>query len=273
MRQLTLLLIAMVVMLSCNSKSGEPVHATDFGASSEQMMLEEDLEVAQNEPLAIERKLIKNGSIAIEVRDIKTEKIKVDSLVRRFQAYVDKETTNRYGNKTMLMITIRIPSHHFEKFIAGIENGENKITSKEIKTEDVTEEFIDLELRLLNKRKFMTRYQELLQSAKSIKEMLDIQEKIRALEEEIESTAGRLKYLTHQVSYSTLEVRIEHENEFKYIPEKRENAGEKLKQSLIGGWFVFVDFLYILLYNWVFIILIVAGLYGYLKYRQRKKSK
>jgi hypothetical protein len=268
MKRIAYLLITTVFLISCQSKSSETLYAAaDFAESTDAIANEENL------PVASERKLIKNGTISLEVKDIKTEKIKVDSLIKKYKAYFDKETTNRYDNSTILTLKIRIPSQDFEKFIVGIEKGGNKITNKEISTEDVTEEYIDLETRLLNKRKFMNRYQELLKSAKNIKEMLEIQEKIRSLEEEIESATGRLKYISNQVSYSTLELRLEQENDFKYVIEKRDSVYEKLKQSIIGGWFVFVDFLYILLYNWVFIIFIAIGIYMFRKYRKKRKEK
>lgn len=268
MKRIAYLLITTIFLISCQSKSSESLYAAaDFAESTDEIINEENL------PVTSERKLIKNGTISLEVRDIKTEKIKVDSLIKKYKAYFDKETTNRYDNSTILTLKIRIPSQNFEKFIVGIEKGGNKITNKEISTEDVTEEYIDLETRLLNKRKFMSRYQELLKSARNIKEMLEIQEKIRSLEEEIESATGRLKYISNQVSYSTLELRLEQENDFKYVIEKRDNVYEKLKQSIIGGWFVFVDFLYILLYNWVFIIFISIGIYLFRKYRKKRKEK
>ena len=268
MKRIAYLLITTVLLISCNTKSSESLYAaTDYVDSADEIAKEENL------PVTSERKLIKNGTISLEVKDIKTEKIKVDSLIKKYKAYFDKETTYRYDNSTILTLKIRIPSQDFEKFIVGIEKGGNKITNKEISTEDVTEEYIDLETRLLNKRKFMSRYQELLKSARNIKEMLEIQEKIRSLEEEIESATGRLKYISNQVSYSTLELRLEQENDFKYVIEKRDNVYEKLKQSIIGGWFVFVDFLYILLYNWVFIIFISIGIYLFRKYRIKRKEK
>lgn len=269
MKKLIFLLIITAFLVSCNNpKAAEEAYSTDFSETTDQKVT-----ANENLPVITERKLIKNGSISIEVKEIKAEKIKIDLLLKKYRAYFDSEIANSFENMTVLSLTIRIPSQNFEKFISEIEDGGNKIRKKEISTEDVTEEYIDLETRLQNKRKFMTRYQELLKSAKSIKEILEIQEKIRSLEEEIESATGRLKYLSNQVNYSTLQLSIEQENEFKYIPEKRHNAIEKLKQSIIGGWFVFIDFLYILLYNWVFIILISIGIYLFRKFRKKRKEK
>ncbi|NJK85980.1 MAG: DUF4349 domain-containing protein [Bacteroidales bacterium] len=43
---------------------------------------------------------------------------------------------------------------------------------------------------------------------KSISEILEIEEKIRGIEEEIESSQGRLNYLNSQVDFSTLDLNI-----------------------------------------------------------------
>ncbi|HNX89701.1 MAG TPA: DUF4349 domain-containing protein, partial [Paludibacteraceae bacterium] len=116
-------------------------------------------------------------------------------------------------------------------------------------------------------------YQELLRNAKNIKEILDIEEKIRVLEEEIESTTGRLKYLNDQVNYSTLELNISQKKAFKYTPPFRQNFFEKLKQSLSRGWYGFVDFFFFLLSNWAILILLSVLIWLWMKYRKRRKSR
>ncbi len=278
MKKIILYFAVVFLFLSCASKSSELSYSGTDASAKYDMAAEEaistDEKSVESEDLskAIEKKIIKNGTLTVEVKNIKTEKIRIDSLVAKFGAYYDKETLNNDNYSTSFNLTIRIPANKFEMFISQVEKGNNEVKYKEIDAQDVTETFIDLETRLTNKRKYMERYQELLKSAKSVKEILEIQEKIRTLEEEIESTTGRLKYLTNQVNLSTIELNITQQNDFKYKPEKRQKASEKLKQSFVGGWFVFVDFLYILLYNWVFLILFGTGIYFWIKFRRKRKA-
>src|SRR5699024_12383858 len=110
--------------------------------------------------------------------------------------------------------------------------GTGELQYKEIDARDVNDQFIDLETRLENKRSYLKRYKDLLSKAKSVKEILEIEESIRKIEEEVESTVGRLKYLSDQVDYSSLELRIAEEKEFKYKPEKQDSFFERFKQSL-----------------------------------------
>jgi len=274
MKQLIKLILISFLVISCAPKAAEEATTVtemsaltlEKGDATKNLQKVGDKEV-------VKKKIIKDGRLGIKVNDLKKAKAKVDTLVLNVGGYYDKETYSNNDYETAYDLKIRIPSEKLDVFIAKIEKGENDVTYKEIDARDVTEEFIDLETRLTNKHKYLTQYQELLKSAKSIKEILDIQEKIRGLEEEIESTTGRLKYLNDLVNYSTLELNISQKKDFKYTPEHRGNFFEKLKQSLSSGWYGFVDFFFFLLSNWAIVIMICVLVYFWVKHRRKRKNK
>ncbi len=275
MKLLFKLFIIVFLITSCNPKAAESA-STDFEASTlpnlEVSETSQDLDKIEKTEV-IKKKIIKDGRLGIDVKDLQKTKSGIDTLVRNIGGYYDKENLINNDYVTEYDLKIRIPADKFEILISKIEKGENIVSYKEIDARDVTDQFIDLETRLTNKQKYMTRYQELLKSAKSIKDILDLQEKIRVLEEEIESTTGRLKYMNDLVNYSTLELNISQKKDFKYTPEQRGNTVEKVKQSIIGGWYAFVDFLLFLLYNWAFLIIIAVAVYFWIKYRRKRKHK
>lgn len=283
MKQTIFFILFVFFAFSCSSKSIQE-YSVAAESEDEYVVLNEDIEDIVDESVspppppaelkqqAYDKKIIKNGELNINVKSLKAEKRNVDSLVKVCNAYYDNERLSNNDSQTDLYLTIRIPSAKFEFFIESLEKGDNEISYKVIDAQDVTEKFVDLETRLANKRKYMTRYQELLTSAKSVKDVLEIQEKIRALEEEIESVTGRLKYLSHQVSLSTLLLQLSEKKDFKYTPEKRAKVVEKLKQSFAGGWHMFTDFLFILLYNWVFLIVISGGVYLWIRKRRKRNA-
>lgn len=49
--------------------------------------------------------------------------------------------------------TIRVPADQFDALIASIEKLADKVENKGINTQDVTEEFIDVEARIENKKR------------------------------------------------------------------------------------------------------------------------
>ena len=183
----------------------------------------------------VKKRIIKDGRLGIQVNEIEIAKTRIDTLVKKFSGYYSNESFNNSDWESSYVLKIRIPSARFESFLKDLESGDGEIQHKTIDARDVTDQFIDLETRLESKKAYLKRYTELLKRAQTIKEILQIEEKIRGLQEEIESTLGRLKYLGDLVDYSTLDLTITEKKDFQYDPVQRDKFTEKFKQSLSKG--------------------------------------
>jgi hypothetical protein len=221
----------------------------------------------------IKKKIIKDGRLAILVSELEKTKSRIDILVKNSGGYYANESFNNSDWESSFNLKIRVPFTNFEKLINDIETGDGEIQYKEIEARDVTDQFIDLETRLENKRNYLIRYNDLLKQAKNVNEILEIEEKIRGLEEEIESTTGRLKYLSDLVDYSTLDLTISKKKEFKYNPVNRDKFSERIKLSLSKGWYGFVDFLLFVIKIWPFWILVTLSFYFWRKLKKRRNKK
>ena len=208
--------------------------------------------------------------MGLKVTDLEKTKTRIDTLVRSFGGYYANENFSNTDWESSFNLKIRLPFSNFEKFIAVIESGIGEVQYKGIDARDVTDQFIDLETRLENKRNYLARYNDLLKQAKSVKEILEIEEKIRVLEEEIDSVTGRLKYLNDLVDYSTLDLTITKRKEFKYNPADRDRFTERLKQSLSKGWFGFVDFALFLIRIWPVWIIVVLLIFSWRRYKKTR---
>jgi hypothetical protein len=217
------------------------------------------------------KKVIKSGSIGLNVDDLESARLQIDSIVNYFGGYYANESFNDFDHQSMYQLTARVPSGSFESFIEGIETAGFRITDKNISARDVTEEYIDLEMRLANRRRYLERYNELLRQASTIKDIIDIEENTRKLEEEIESAEGRLKYLTGQIDYSTLYVTLTQEKEFRFRPGRRGGFFERLKQSLSGGWYGLIDFSLFIVRLWPFWIILILAVALLRRFTRRRK--
>lgn len=274
---LSIILVALLI-ISCQQKKSD--NLADMTMAEETVLADQQTQI-DSSPLIDEienqevtkKKIIKDGRLGVRVTDLENTKSRIDTLIIRHGGYYANESLNNSDWETSYNLKIRIPSENFMKFISDIEAGDGEILYKEIDARDVTDQFIDLETRLENKRNYLKRYNDLLVKANSIKEILEIEEMIRALEEEIESTTGRLKYLSDLVDYSTLDLTISKQRNFKYNPAKRDKFTEKLKQSLSKGWFGFVDFFLFIINIWPLWIIILFIFYLWKKFKMRRKKK
>jgi len=220
----------------------------------------------------IEKKTIKDGRIGIEVFDLEATKIKIDTLVKINGGYYANDRFDDSKYESTFSLKIRIPSSKFENFISELGSYKGIVKYKEINARDVTSEFIDLESRLSNKRKYLKKYGELLKKANTVKDILLIENEVRQLEEEIESTVGRLKYLNDLVGYSTLDLILTKKKDFKYDPEGQDSFIERLKQSFSNGWNSFVNFILLLFRLWP-VWLILPVLISFIRKYRRKIKK
>ena len=277
MRKFIFFLIAPFLIYSCEpGKKGE--NRLQSPANHQENMSE--MQVRTSEPVnkpfpdtekGRSQKIIKDGNMKIRVEDINSSEILVDSMIRDHDGYVSSERFENVEKYRRYYLVIRIPAGNFDPFLSDLAKGVGEVISRSIQARDVTEEYIDLETRLENKRKYLDRYHELLNKANSVEDILKIQEQIRQLEEEIGSVTGRMEYLDNQVDYSTLNLTLEEEKPYSFSPAKKLNLPERLKGALVNGWTTFVQFLLGVIYLWPFI---VAGLIIWFAVRQyRKRGK
>ena len=219
-----------------------------------------------------QRKLIKNGSMTLVVDNLEQSRSKVLALIEKHSGYCANEQYSSWEHSSSYNLTVRVPCDNFDGFVAELEASNGKMESKSMYINDVTAEYIDLETRLDTKRSYLARYKELLKSAKSVQEIVSIEDKIRSLEEEIDSTVGQLKYLSNQVDYSTLRLNIRHDdaNYDPHHPEHGQSVGQRLWQSLQGGFRGLVDCLFFLVRIWP--AWLIAALVLWLMRRAKKRN-
>jgi hypothetical protein len=278
MKSISLILLIPILVVACNGGSkasskqrtsvsqdyssapepaslAEPAAITEAAAPEAPDMRYKDYEgnsSGNTDVVNIQKKVIKTGNFTIKSEDIKASKSALDELLKKYGAYYNNESLNNDNTAIRYNLIIRVPSDKFELLVKGIEGSKDEIIERNIYAEDVTEEYVDIETRLATKRDYLNRYRQLLSKANSIKEILEIEENIRVIQEEIESSEGRLKYLTNQVNLSTLNIHLFENKPYEYKPAKEDSFFERVKFALGSGWKGIVDFIIWILAQWPF---------------------
>ena len=221
---------------------------------------------------SIERLLIKNGYINFETTDIKASRLFINSLIKKHGAYIANEDENNSHTRIEINLTIKIPKNDFDAFLSELENAEKNVSSKNIEIEDVTEEFIDISARLAVKKEAEQTYLRLLSTAKTVRDVLDIQDQIQSIRSDIEGIEARLKYLEKSVAYSTLNIRMyQFIAKSEYLPQ-RLSFLRRAFASLQSGVKIFAEVVLAVLNAWLFILLFLAiGLFVRWKFFKKKK--
>lgn len=158
------------------------------------------------QPVNISRKLIKNGTLEFETEDLQKTMTSINQAAQSVGGYIANEHSTANHSQFWNTVTVRIPSSAFDNFITQISRGVQKFDKREIKSQDVTEEFMDLEARIAAKKKLEQRYLEILKTANTVKDILQVETEAGKIREEIERAEGRLRFLKNQTSMSTVNI-------------------------------------------------------------------
>ena len=220
---------------------------------------------------SISKKIIKNGDLKIQVGDIKKAQDQVSSIVKSNKAYIQKEEFQNNDNEENIDLTIRVPHQNFDALVNSFSDGVGSVLSKNISSDDVTEEYTDVSIKLANKKIYLEKYRDMLKSAKTTKDILEIQENIRELEDEIDVSEGRLRFIDDRVNYSTLNLSL-YKEKVRTSATSKVGFGSRFGDSVTEGWNSFVAFLLGVISLWPFFLLIPVVVFLWRKWRNRKKK-
>ena len=217
----------------------------------------------------ISKKIIKNGDMEIAVSNLLEAKNKISEIIKNNKAYLQSENFRNSDTSENINLVIRVPHQNFDAIINSFSDGIGAVEAKTVKAEDVTEEYTDVSIKLENKRIYLEKYREMLKNAASTKDILEIQENIRALEDEIDVAEGRLRFIDDRVNYSTLELLLFKEKARSSATSKI-GFGSRFGDSIAEGWNSFVSFLLGLISFWPFFIIIPLLIFAWKKWRRKK---
>ena len=152
----------------------------------------------------VEHKIIKTGDVRFKTRDLQKTRQVILNAVNTFKGYVSEEGQTGNGVSSEMSLTVRVPAPLFDSLLTVIGSNAEYFDSKNIHTQDVTEEYIDVATRIRTKKTLENQYMQVFKQAKSVKEIMEVERELNTVREQIESAEGRMRYLSSQVSFSTL---------------------------------------------------------------------
>jgi uncharacterized protein DUF4349 len=225
----------------------------------------------------IPRQIIKTAEYRIQVKNVEASSRNINALAEEFGGFVSATELTNSSYEITNAITIRVPSGQFDSLLNAI-GGEAVFTKyRRISSEDVTAEFVDIEIRLKTKKEVRDRYNEILRTkAKTVEDVLKAEEQIRVIQEEIEAKEGRLRFLKNQVGMSTVHLEIYQEIEYRTEPTVyKKSFGSKLLNSMENGWELIQALVLGLFSIWPLVLIggLIVWKWGWVRSRFRRKKK
>ena len=158
---------------------------------TQQISLDQTVE-NQNQPAVTTRKIIRNADLKLETNSPEESQQKITQIAASKNGFVI-ETSQTSSNvqtttRDVVNMTIRVPAEKFDEAIAEIRGTGNRVIQENIKGQDVTEEFIDIEARLKTQRALEEQFMEIMKRATRVADALNVQRELAEVRGEIEKS-------------------------------------------------------------------------------------
>lgn len=160
-----------------------------------------DAEVAD---IYFERMVIFTAILQIEVGDIDSTVDEIRLVTDEAGGFITGVSTSKSGGG---VVTVRVPQVKFYDVIKEIE-ALGEVEERDLKGEDITDTFVDLEAQLGNLRREEERLVEILDMAVNVEEVLKVEAELNRVRGEIERITGELKYIEGRVELATITVSL-----------------------------------------------------------------
>ena len=217
-----------------------------------------------------DKKIIKNAILNLEVKDYGAYNTSLRVKVKQFGGYIAQEQQSQSEYKIENTLIIKIPVDQFDDALNGITMDAKELKEKNISSEDVTTEVIDTRSRLEARKQVRLRYLDLLKQAKNMEEILSVQSEINSTQEEIEAATGRIEYLNHSSSFSTITLRFYQILDPAAVDPAKPSFSAKFTAAFREGWNWIQEVFIIIVSLWP---IILAALGVYITYRKTRKHK
>ena len=186
-------------------------------------------------------KLIYSASATVETTEFDGTIEKLSALVEQYGGFVESSSVNGsnyytqsrgYSSTRCASYVIRVPSDKFSALMGSLSTLGN-VPYSHTYTENITAQYYDTDARLTAYQVQEARLLEMMEAAKTVEDLIAIEEKLTELRYQIESLQSTLKNWDRQVAYSTLDLEVQEVIE--YTPESRMSYGQELALALCSG--------------------------------------
>ena len=215
---LTSLVVLMAILAACGGSSA-PAGVPDSGPAlvAEQAMAREYDQAnaggSADQPKEdqIERMIVWTADIVLTVQDTEQSISDVLALAKEMGGYAVNTESWIQSELLYARLTIRVPADQYETAMARLRDQALKVEHESANSQDVTEEYVDLESRLRALQVKEAQLTKLMDRAEDTEAVLAVYEQLSATQVEIEQVKGRMSYLENLSAMATITVNLQPE--------------------------------------------------------------
>ncbi len=179
--------------------------------------------------------IIQTATVTVEVKDFVAAEGQVSSIVAARGGYIEQSSLSLQDKVKSGWWRIRIPQDRFNEAIAEFEKM-GTVKRKDLGAEDVAGTIVDLQARTANLRRQELRLGELLGQAKTLDEVLRVENELNRVRYQVESYEGQLKWFQNRVAMSTIQLNLSEPGEGTTPPIPGADLWRRIWAAFVATW-------------------------------------
>jgi hypothetical protein len=156
--------------------------------------------------LSPERMVVRTAELDLVVAETEDALSQIEELTERLGGYVVSLDTQQYDAGVRGQATVRIPAESFHDAVEEIKALASTVRRETLSSDDVTDEYVDLESSLRHLRAKEAQLLEFLDQAEDTEAVLAVYEHLAQTQAQIEQVTGQIQFLENQAALSTIHV-------------------------------------------------------------------
>lgn len=159
-------------------------------------------------PLPATRMIVRSANMRVVVDDTARTVDAVTKAVEAMGGFVAASNVWQQGELLRATLTLRVPSDKLTPALAAIRGVSKRVEKETLSSEDVSEQYVDLDARVRNLEATEEELRQLLivarQNSKKATDVLEVHQQLTLIRGEIEQARGRMRYLSQIAAMSSI---------------------------------------------------------------------
>ena len=201
------ILIAIVYINNKNNVQSSVLPMTGGGIVSNsyapnKMMISR--EVAPSE--SADRLVIQDTSLSLQVNDVEERIKEIDSKTKELGGFLINSNLSKPNGVGSGTISVRIPEAKRSEALDLFKKMAVKVVSENVSGTDVTDQYTDLQAQLEVLQKTKVKFEEILDKAYTVNDLMNVQQQLISLQQQIDSVKGQQKYFEQSAKLSKITI-------------------------------------------------------------------
>jgi len=179
------------------------------------------------------RLVVNDSYLSLLVNNVEETQSKIIDTAKSLGGYmVESNLANPQDNATSTVV-VRVPSANFQAALRSFRGFSVKVITENLSGQDVTDQYVDNQARLDTLNKTKAKFEEILQKATAVQDILEVQRELINLQSQIDAIKGQQQYLEKNAEMSKITIYLStDEFALPYAPSDSWRPGVIFKQAV-----------------------------------------